>query len=78
MCILDLSKALVYEFHYDCIKIKYGNKSRLLLTEFDSLAYEIKPKMFIKVFARIKKFLIFSNCLDKSKYYENSDKLDLR
>ena len=44
MCILDLSKALMHEFHYDYIKIRYGNKSRLFLTEIDSLAYEIKPK----------------------------------
>ena len=78
MCILDLSKTLMHEFHYDYIKIRYGNKSRLFLTEIDSLAYEIKPKMFIKIFVRIKKFVIFSNCLYKSKYYENSNKLVLR
>ena len=26
MCILDLSEVLMYEFRYDYIKIKYGNK----------------------------------------------------
>ena len=31
MCILELSKVLMYEFHYDYIKNKYGNNSRLLL-----------------------------------------------
>ena len=27
MCILELSKVLMYEFHYDYIKSKYNNKS---------------------------------------------------
>ena len=30
MCILELSKVLMYELHYDCIKNKYGNNLRLL------------------------------------------------
>ena len=29
MCILELSKVLIYKFHYDYIKNKYGNNSRL-------------------------------------------------
>ena len=28
MCILELSKLLMYEFHYDYIKNKYDNKSK--------------------------------------------------
>ena len=35
--ILDLSKALVYEFHYDYVRNKYGNNSRLLFTGADIL-----------------------------------------
>ena len=30
MCILELSEILMYGFHYDYIKIKYDNKSKLL------------------------------------------------
>ena len=29
MCILELSKVLMYQFHYDHIKNKYDNKSNL-------------------------------------------------
>ena len=48
MCILEMSKVLMYEFHYDYIKNKYGNKSKLSFTDSDSLMYELKLKMSTK------------------------------
>ena len=41
MCILELSKVLMHKRHYDYIKNKYDNKSKLLFTDTDPLMYEI-------------------------------------
>ena len=48
MCIHDLSKTLMYDFNYNYMKTKYGFKAKLLLTDMDSLAYEIETEDFFK------------------------------
>ena len=74
-CILELSKILMYEFHYDYIKNKYGNDSRLLFKDTGSLMYEINIEDASKNCSNDKKMFDFSNCSTKSKYYDNSNKL---
>ena len=70
MCIIDLSKTLMYDFHYNYIKKKYGDKARLLFTDTDSLTYEIEAEDVYKDFWNdIDKF-------DNSDYPESSPYFD--
>jgi len=48
MSILDVSKNLMFDFHYNFIKQKYKDKAELLLSDTDSLMYEIKTDDFYK------------------------------
>ena len=75
MCILELRKVLMYEFHYDYIKNKCDNKSKLLFTDTDSLMYEIKTEDVYKRFNCDKEMFDFSNYSTKLKYYDDSSKL---
>ena len=58
--ILDLSKLLMYEFYYKYIKVKYGSNDKPLLTDTDSLIYEIKTDVY-NVFYENKNLFDFSN-----------------
>ena len=75
MCILELCKVLPYEFHYDYIKNKYGNSSRLLFKDTDSSMYEIKTEDVYEDFSSDKEMFDFRNYSNKPKYYDDSNKL---
>ena len=44
--ILDLSKTLMYEFHYDYMRPKNGSKVKLCYMDTDSFVYEIETEDF--------------------------------
>ena len=48
MSILDISKITVYEFWYDYIKNKYGEKASLCYTDTDSFIINVKTEDFYK------------------------------
>ena len=59
--ILDLSKNLMYDFHYNTIKKKYGSNAQLLFTDTDSLCFKITTKDFYQDMAKMKKLFDTSN-----------------
>ena len=46
--VLDLSKIIMYEFHYDYILPKYGDRIKLCYMDTDSYVYDIKTDDFYK------------------------------
>ena len=48
LSILDISKALIYEFWHDYIKPKYQDNTKLCYMDIDSFVLHIKTKDFYK------------------------------
>ena len=74
MCILDLSKTLMYDFHYNYIKKKYGDKARLLFTDTDSLTYEIEAEDVYRDFWNDKDKFDNSDYPESSLYFDKTNK----
>ncbi len=70
--ILDLSKILMYDFHYKFIKNKYGDNAKLLFTDTDSLCYEVQTKYFYKDMYDNKELFDLSDI--KGEFNDNSNK----
>ena len=66
--ILDISKTLMYEFWYDYIKLKYGDKARLCYMDTDSFVMHIKTEDFYKDIAGdVERWFDTSNYDEKDK-----------
>ena len=70
--ILDLSKLLMYEFHYKYIKSKLDAK--LLFTDTDSLVFEIKTEDVYEDFYGDKNLFDFSDFPLISKFFDPANK----
>ena len=78
MCILDLSKMLMYDFHYNYIRKKFGDRAKLLFTDTDSLTYEIEAEDVYKDFWNDKDMFDNSDYPENSLYYCNANKKVIR
>ena len=62
MSILNISKVLMYEFGYDYINPKYGDKAKLCYTGTDSFIINIKIEYFFEDISNdVEKWLDTSN-----------------
>ena len=73
MCILDLSKTLMYYFHYN-IKPLYLENAKLLFTDTDSLMYEITMEDVCKDFYERKGLFDNIDYPEDSIYYFKENK----
>ena len=72
--VLELSKWLMYDFHYSFIKKHFD--AELLFTGTDSLTYEIKSEDVYEEFFKHKHLFDFSNYPKDSKFfYETNNKV---
>ena len=74
ICILDLSKTLMYNFHYTYIKDNYHEKAKLLFTDTDSLTYEIETKDIYKDLWKDKDKFDNSDYPKDSPYFDKTNK----
>ena len=59
--VLDLSKTLMYEFHCNYMRPKYGSKVSLCYMETDSFVYEVEAEDFYRDIAKdVKKRFVTS------------------
>jgi len=78
VAVLDYSKFLMYNYHYGIFKKLYGDKVKLLMTDTDSLFYEIKTDDVYKDLfgenSKYKHYLDTSNFAKTNPYYSEKNK----
>jgi len=77
MAILDLSKLHMYQFFYDVLKPKYGDKIRLVYTDTDSFVIHTETEDIFNDLKELKDYMDFSDYSKEHKNYDNSNKKKL-
>ena len=72
LTVLDLSKWVMYYFHYNFTKKNFN--AELLFTDTDSLTYEIESKNIYEEFYKWKDLFDFSNYSKDSTFFDNINK----
>ena len=70
--VLELSKWLMYDFHYNFIEKHFG--AELLFTDTGSLTYQIKSEGVYEEFFKHKHLFDFSNYPKDSKFFNPTNK----
>ena len=71
LSILDISKTLIYEFWYNYIKLKHGDRAKLCYMDTDSFVIYIETEDFYKDIANdVERWFDTSN-------YDENDKIPL-
>ena len=70
--VLELSKWLMYDFHYNFIKRVFD--AELLFTDTDSLTYEIRSEDVSEEFFKHKHLFDLSNCPKDPKFFDPTNK----
>ena len=70
--VLELSKWLMYDFHFNFIKKHFD--AELLFTDTDHLTYEVKSEDFYEEVFKHKHLFHFSNYPEDSKFFDETNK----
>ena len=72
--ILDLSKYLMYEFYYDVLRQKYGEKVHLCYQDTDSFIIEVETEDVYKDMSEMKEYFDFSDYPKDHFLYDETNK----
>ena len=72
--ILDVSKTLMFDFHYNHVIPRYGNRATLLFTDTDSLCYAIETEDIYADMAKDKHMYDFSGYPEDHPLYDITNK----